>query len=350
VNFREVDHLFPAHTIRHGTYVRPLPRASTQIDPLVTQSDNLPTVSIEQLMQSDRITGIIAVKNGEVILERYAFGHAPDDRWVSMSVAKGFTAILIGAAVKDGFIHSIDDPVLRYVPELRGTAFDGVTIRNLMTMSSGVGYREDVADPTSDVALAGGGPMVNGVPPLVAYAGRLKREAPPGTRRKYKTIDYDIAGIVLSRALKSRTTADYLSEKIWQSFGMEADATWVVDKAGIERGGCCLSATLRDYARFGMFVADGGRARGTEVLANGWLQNVWKPQLSETPNAYIRGTGWHWQIRQDGGYETVGAYGQSLTVYPSEHLVIAINSASVNHHGIGLARWDLIAAILSASR
>jgi CubicO group peptidase (beta-lactamase class C family) len=203
-------------------------------------------------------------------------------------------------------------------------------------------------DLTSDIALAGGAQMADGVPPLVAYAARLKREAQPGTRRKYQTIDADIAGIVLSRALKGRTTADYLAEKIWRPFGMEADATWVVDKAGLERGGCCLSITLRDYARYGMFVAEGGRAGGADILPMDWLQDAWTPQLSE-PSEYILGSGWYWQIRQDGGYEAVGAYGQSVTVYPSEHLVIAVNSASVDHHGIGLTRWDLIAAIRGAS-
>jgi CubicO group peptidase (beta-lactamase class C family) len=130
---------------------------------------------------------------------------------------------------------------------------------------------------------------------------------------------------------------------------MEADATWVIDKARIERGGCCLAITLRDYARYGMFFAEGGRAGGVDALPNDWLQNAWTPQLSES-SEYIRGTGWYWQIRQDGGYEAVGAYGQSVTVYPNEHLVIAVNSASVDHHGIGLTRWDLIAAIRAASR
>jgi CubicO group peptidase (beta-lactamase class C family) len=349
VNFRHVDHFFATHTIDHGTNVLPLPKAAVQIDPLVVQSEGRPTVSVEQLMDTERITGVIAVKDGKVILERYALGRGPDDRWLSMSVAKSFTSTLIGAAVKDGLISSIEDPVVRYIPELKGTAYDGVTIRNLMTMSSGVRYREDVVDLTSDVALAGGGPMVNGVPPLVAYAARLKREARPGTRRKYQTIDADIAGIVLSRALKGRTTADYLSAKIWQPFGMEADANWVVDKAGIERGGCCLSITLRDYARYGLFVAEGGRANGIDVLPANWIQQAWTPQPSE-PNKYTVGFGWYWQIRQDGGFEAVGAYGQSVTVYPSEHLTIAINSASVDPPGIGLARWDLIAAIRMATR
>jgi len=347
VNFRSIDRFFTTHTIRRGTNVRPLPRAAVQIDPVVTQSDGLPTVSVEQLMDAERITGVIAVKDGEIILERYALGRAQDDRWISMSVAKSVTSTLIGAAVKDGLIHSIDDPVVRYIPELKGTAYDGVTIRHLMTMSSGVRYKEDVVDQRSDVALAGGEEMVGGVPPLVAYAARLDREAQPGTRRKYQTIDADIAGIVLSRALMGRTLAEYISEKIWQPFGMEADANWVVDKAGIERGGCCLSITLRDYARFGMFMDEGGRAGGVDVLPDGWIHEAWRPQPSE-PNKYIVGYGYYWQIRQDGGYEAVGAYGQSVTIYPSEHLVIAVNSAGVDPHGIGLARWDLIAAIRGA--
>jgi CubicO group peptidase (beta-lactamase class C family) len=349
VNFGRSDQIFAAHTLHHGGKVRALPRAAVQIDPVVVQSEGLPAVSVEQLMDAERITGVIAVKDGEIILERYAFAHGPDDRWISMSVAKSVTSTLIGAAVKDGLIPSIDDPVVRYIPELKGTAFDGVTIRHLMTMSSGVRWKEDYIDLTSDVALAGGEEMIGGVPPLVAYAARLKRETKPGTRRKYQTIDADMLGIVLSRALKGRTVADYISEKIWQPFGMEADATWIVDKAGIERGGCCLSITLRDYARLGMFMDEGGRAGGVDVLADGWIQQAWTPQLSE-PDKYAKGFGYYWQIRQDGGYEAVGAYGQSVTIYPKEHLVIAVNSASVDHHGIGLARWDLIAAIRGAVR
>jgi CubicO group peptidase (beta-lactamase class C family) len=129
---------------------------------------------------------------------------------------------------------------------------------------------------------------------------------------------------------------------------MEADATWIVDKVGIERGGCCLSITRRDYARLGMFMDEGGRAGG-DVLPEGWIQDAWTPQLSK-PDKYVKGFGYYWQIRQDGGYEAVGAYGQSVTIYPKEHLVIAVNSAGIDHHGIGLARWDLIAAIRGAWR
>ena len=197
--------------------------------------------------------------------------------------------------------------------------------------------------------LAGGEQMIGGVPPLVAYAARLEREATPGTRRKYKTIDADMLGIALSRALKGRTLADYISEKIWRPFGMEADASWIVDKAGIERGGCCLSITYATMRASECSWTKAAQAGGVDVLADGWIHDAWTPQLSE-PDKYAVGFGYYWQIRQDGGYEAVGAYGQSVTIYPKEHLVIAVNSASVDHHGIGLARWDLIAAIRGARR
>ena len=349
VNFRTFDRIFPTHTVRRGERVRPLPRAAEPIDPIVAQTGGLP-VSVEQLMEARRITGVIAVKDGEIILERYAHGRSADDRWASMSVTKVVTSTLIGAAVKDGLVGSIDDPVVRYIPELEDTAYDGVTIRHLMTMSSGVRWNEDYFDLRSDVALAGGEDMVGGVPPLVAYAARLEREAEPGTRYKYQTIDTDIANIALSRALNGVTVADYLSEKIWRPFGMEADAAWPVDKAGVERGGCCLTFTLRDYARFGLFILDGGRAGDVEVLPEGWLREAWAPHHSDPaePTDYIIGHGFYWQIRADGGYEGLGAYGQSITVYPNERLVIAINSASVIPPGIGAARWDLISAIREA--
>ena len=210
VNFRRADQIFPAHIIHRGAKVRALPRAAVQIDPVVTRSEGLPAMSVEQLMNAERITGVIAVKDGEIILERYAFGRGPDDKWISMSVAKSVTSTLIGAAVKDGLIHSIDDPVVRYIPELKGTAFEDVTIRHLMTMSSGVRWREDYVDLTSDVALAGGGKMVGGVPPLVAYAKRLEREAKPGTRRKYiplMPIFWVSCCRERSRAAPSRTTS-----------------------------------------------------------------------------------------------------------------------------------------------
>jgi CubicO group peptidase (beta-lactamase class C family) len=176
---------------------------------------------------------------------------------------------------------------------------------------------------------------------------KLTRAHPPGAVKEYQTIDFDLLGIALSCVLKGRTVSDYLSEKIWRPAGMEADANWVLDKAGIERGGCCISATLRDYARFGLFIAKGDLGPAGAVLPAGWIDNAHKPVWPVTDNG--SGYGWGWWVRQDGGYEAVGAYGQSVTIYPKDDVVIAVNAASRNPHGFGIARWRLLQALDAAA-
>ena len=222
-------------------------------------------------MDEYRVTGVIALHHGRIVLERYAYGRTRQDRWFSASVAKAITSTLIGAAIRDGLISSVDDPITRYIPELKPVpAFEGVTLRHLMSMSSGLRFSESTTDPTSDFAHTDDGEIIDGRPPIVSYAMKLKRAHPPGTVKEYQTINADLLSIALSRVLRGRTVSDYLSEKIWRPAGMEADANWVLDKTEIERGGCCISATLRDYARFGLFMAE--RRCGTcGCRPAGWL-------------------------------------------------------------------------------
>ena len=146
-----------------------------------------------------------------------------------------------------------------------------------MSMSSGLRFHESVTDPTSDVALTDGGEIVDGRPPIVTFAMKLIRAHPPGTFEEYQTINADLVVIALCRVLKGRTVADYLSEKLLRPAGMEADANWVLDKTGIERGGCCISATLRDYARFGLFIAKGDLGPAGTVLPVGWVDKARTP-------------------------------------------------------------------------
>jgi CubicO group peptidase (beta-lactamase class C family) len=351
-NFKHFDQLFPVRTVPHGSVVKDLP-AGEPIDPIVT--DQIfkngviqpagRKISIDQLMQESRITGVIALHHGKIVFERYAFGRTAQDRWVSNSAAKSMTSTLVGAAIKDGLIGSVEDPVSRYIPELVSVpAFKGVTLRHLMTMSSGLMWNEEYSDLTSDVALAGGADPVDGRSPMVTYAMKLKRAHPPGTVHEYQNIDADLVGIVLSRVLKGRTVSDYLSAKIWRPAGMEADANWLLDKAGFERGGCCVSARLRDYARFGLFIASG---KADSELPSGWLTKATAPTWA--PEPMRAGYGWFWWVRPDDSYEAQGAYGQSVTIYPKDDVVIAINSAGVEPGGIGLPRWTLLQALDDAA-
>jgi CubicO group peptidase (beta-lactamase class C family) len=318
-----IEKIYAVGTIKKGDKVRELP-AGTPIDPKVTFGGK--TSSVDDFMKANRVTGLIAVKNGKVVLEKYALGRTPDQRWTSFSVAKSMTATLIGAAIKDGYIRSIYDPLTRYIPELEGTAYDGVSLRQVVTMTSGVKWNEDYANPKSDVAQAGAMPYKGGINPLVAYMAKLKREAPAGDKFVYKTGETDLAGIALGRALAGKSLSDYASEKIWAPYGMEQDAIWMLDKAGHERGGCCMSMTLRDYARMGLFMLGGGQIDGRDVLPAGWVEDATTNQLpkSDTRNSY----GYFWWPNPE-GYSAIGIFGQGIAVYPEENLVIAINSAYV---------------------
>jgi CubicO group peptidase (beta-lactamase class C family) len=270
-------------------------------------------------MREFRASGVLVLKNGKIVLERYGLGRAPKDRWTSFSVAKSLTSTLIGAAVKDGKIKSLDDAVTLYIPEMKGSAYEGVTVRELITMTSGVKWNESYTDPNSDVAKVGLSILEPGVNPVVSYMRRLPREAPPGTKFVYKTGETDLAGILLSNAV-GRPLAQYLSEKIWQPYGMEQDGVWVEDVAGHERGGCCVSITLRDYGRVGQFMLDHGKAAGQDVVPPGWTEDATAQHVANPPYGYF----W-WII--PGGYEAEGIFGQTLSVFPQDHLVVVINSA-----------------------
>jgi len=344
-----IEKVYAVNAIKKGDTVRPLPAAATQISPTITF--NRKTSTLDAFMKDNRITGLIAVKDGEVVLEKYALGRKPEDRWPSFSVAKSVTSILIGAAIKDGWIESVYDPVTRYLPELKGTAYDGISLRQLMTMTTGVKWDETYANPKSDVARASQQPFTGGNPvennPLVKYMATLKSEAKPGEKWLYKTGETDLAGIALYRALAGKSLAQYASEKLWQPYGMEQDAIWVVDKAGIERGGCCMSATLRDYARIGMFMLGGGEIDGKKILPDGWVEDATSNHVPAKSREAGESYGYFWWPN-DNGYRAIGIFGQQIAIFPEENLVIALNSAMVK--ATDRTQSQKMAALLQAVR
>jgi len=315
--YRNFEKVGQAKVIARGKHVHPLPVAAHQIDPVFTAGGK--TYDTASYMAAFRASGILVLKDGKIVLERYGLGRGPHDRWTSFSVAKSVTSTLIGAAIKDGKIKSLDDPVTLYIPELKGSAYEGVTVRQLITMTSGVKWNEDYTDPNSDVAKVGLSVLEPGVNPVVSYMRRLPREAQPGTKFVYKTGETDLAGILVSNAV-GEPMAQYLSEKIWKPYGMEQDGVWVEDIAGHERGGCCISMTLRDYGRLGQFIMDGGKAGGHDVVPTGWIADATSPHVKEPPYGYF----W-WLI--PGGYEAEGIFGQTVSIFPKDHIVVVINSA-----------------------
>ena len=256
-------------------------------------------------------------------LERYGLGYGPEGRWTSFSVAKSVTSTLVGAAVKDGYIQSLDDAVTRYIPGLRGSAYDQVSVRQLLTMTSGVTWNEDYTNPKSDVALLFSTPADPGLDSTVSYMRRLPREAAPGAKWVYKTGETNLIGVLVTSATGKSLSA-YLSEKIWKPYGMEKDALWMIDERGQEAGGCCLSMTLRDYGRVGEFLRTGGIGAGGPVLPEGWIAEATRQQA---PTDEGFGYGYQWWTQAGGVYNGIGIFGQRLHVDPARKLVIVLSSA-----------------------
>ncbi len=321
--YRNMEKVTPVEVVARGAKVRELPLAASQIDPKWTWNGQAQTV--DSYMTAMNTSGVVVLKDGQIVLERYGLDRKPDERWTSFSVAKSVTATLVGAAIKDGKIKSLDDVVTNYIPQLKGGAYEGVTVRQLLTMTSGVKWNEDYTDLNSDVAKAGVTPGEPGMNPIVSYMRKLPREAEPGAKFVYKTGETDLAGILVSNAV-GKPLSTYLSEKIWAPYGMEQDAIWVNDAAGHERGGCCMSMTARDYARLGQFMLEGGKVNGQDILPEGWVADATKAHQSFPPGGVETGYGYFWWIIP-GGYAAEGIFGQQIFVYPAEKLVIAINSA-----------------------
>ena len=344
--YRNIEKILTVRTIARGPRVHPLPRASRQIEPTFTHAGR--TWSVDGYMAAYKVSGVLVLKDGKILLERYGLGRGPTDRWTSFSVAKSVTSTLVGAAIQDGHIKGLEDVVTNYIPELKGSGYDGVSIRQLLMMSSGVKWNEDYTDPNSDVARAGGAILEPGVNPIVSYMRRLPRANPPGTKFTYNTGETDLVGILVSNAVGKSLSA-YASEKLWKPYGMERDAIWMVDPAGRERGGCCMSMTLRDYARVGQFILDGGKAGRKQILPDGWTTEATSARIT---NGIPTGYGYFWWMRPNGSYEAVGIFGQSITTFRDDRIVIVTNAAWPRATGrdLGAPRTAFLDAARTAAK
>jgi CubicO group peptidase (beta-lactamase class C family) len=335
-----LDTFFLTRTVKAGPHAHALDRGRplAAFEPAGERANDF-----GRFMHDQRVRGVLVLQDGKVRLERYAPPHSAATRWNTFSIAKSITSTLVGAALKDGDIKSLDDPVTRYIRTLRGSAYDDVTVRQLLTMTSGVKWNEDYTDVNSDVARMYAQPPDPGFDMTVSYVRKLPREAPPGTKWVYKTSETNLVGVLVADAT-GKHLADYLSEKIWRAYGMERDADWMIDDVGHEQGGCCLAMTLRDYGRFGQFILDGARVNDQPIVPGNWLADATRTQVSTGTGT---GYGYQWWTRDDGTFEGRGIYGQTLHIDRARRLVIVFNSATEQPTGreSGRARQALIAAV-----
>ena len=323
VGFRNIANISPTRKIEAGSSTYALQDRPMDLSAVTYEVEGA-SHTLTELLKHESLIGLAVVQDDNVLMEHYADGNDASSLWISFSVSKSVTSMLIGAAIADGYIKNVDEPVVNYLPRLRGTSYEKATIRNVLNMASGVRWNEDYADPESDVARAGG---LNGLP-LVNYLAPLPIEAKAGDVFNYNTGETNLVGEILRSAIGNNAST-YLTKKIWQPFGMESDAYWSLDSPlGAELGGCCINASLRDYVRLGIFAMRGGvLTDGTRVVPEDFMAQ------SISPSKGSDGYGYLWWLFEGRGYAALGIFGQTIRIYPQDNLVIATHSnaaAAVN--------------------
>lgn len=277
--------------------------------------------TVDTYMENNHVQGVIVLDNNEIRLEKYADGINRETLWTSFSVAKSVASMLVGVALKEGAIKSLDDPLGNYITEFNGYDYGKVTVRQLLTMTSGIAWNEDYEDPNSDV-----GQMYKAVcdgteSHILTYMKPLKFIHKPGEHWNYSTGETDLVGILIQKAT-GKSLAEYLSEKIWQPFGMEHCAYWLADECShLNLGGSGLSASLRDFARLGVLMLNGGKIENEEIISPEFMKDA--IALLQPVNEEGDGYGYLWWRFADGSYAAFGIFGQMLYINPHQNLVIA---------------------------
>ena len=316
VGFRNLEKLAWTRTIDAGGAVYPLPIKKIDLSSFQFDYEDS-VITLEEYIRRQNVAGLLIIKDGNIVYERYELGNTAESRWLSWSVAKSVTSLLVGAAIQDGYIESIDEKVSDYLPRLKNSSYDDVTIRHLMQMASGVEWNEDYADPEADINTIEWETLS-----VYEQLRDKPRAADPGTLFNYNTAETNLVGTLLRSAIGNNLST-YLTEKIWRPFGMESIAFWELSEpGGGEFGSSSISATLRDYGRIGLFAMNNGRLPdGTQVLPDGWIAE------STTPSPGYEYYGYLWWLRGEGAFAASGIFGQGIHIDPAHNLVIAQHGA-----------------------
>ena len=331
-NFRTMDDIFPISVVKRGDQVFEFERGES-IELPETYVSHGEEKKTEDFIRDINVTGLIVIKDDSILYEQYFNGNDAGTRWISWSMVKSVISALVGIAIEDGHIDSVEDPITKYVPMLDGSGYDGVSIEHILEMSSGVRWDETYADPQSDVnrmgrTLAFGSSFEDFITTLVP-------EREPGSYRRYNSMDTLALGILVQRAT-GRSVSEYLSDKIWSRIGMEHDAYFITDRTGIELSFGGLNATLRDYAKFGRLFLERGNWNGEQIVSERWVMESTaatkphrRPGPSELTNSWL-GYGYQWWVPAgvDGEFMAIGVYNQVIYVNRKLNLIIARTGAN----------------------
>ncbi|MEO1200679.1 MAG: serine hydrolase [Pseudomonadota bacterium] len=329
-NFRNMQDVFPYRDVPRDGDVwafasDPQPLPETYIFDGETKDLNV-------FLSETVTTGLLVVHDGAITYEDYRLGADDTARFTSWSVAKSILSALIGIALEDGHIASLDDPIEAYVPAFAGSGYAGVTIEQALTMSSGVAFDENYDDAFSDVnqlfiSLAIG-------TPLQEILAELGRDRAPGSYNNYISSDSIALGLVLEAAT-GMPAEDYLATRLWGPMGAERAGFWNTGRIGSVLPFCCFNAALRDYARFGRLYLEGGARNGDQIIPTDWIARSTEPSAphlepGDNPASFLTfGYGYHWWIPEEpqGDFLAIGIWGQFIYVAPMRDVVIVKTSA-----------------------
>ena len=311
--------------------------------------------SLSDYMSRNPITGLLVCKEDQIVFESYQYGRTDHDRLVSQSMVKSIMGVLIGIAISDGAIGSVDDKAEAYVPGLKGTEYGATPIRDLLHMSSGVDFGED-RDGGRDLnrlwndMVAGSGSYSKGTIRSIAQFNR--RIAPPGTRYAYASIEPDVLGMVLHYAV-NRSASEYLQDRVWEPIGAEADAKWLLDAEGFELAHFGFNAVLRDYARLGRLLAHDGAWDGRQIIPSQWMIDATTVRPSDAyllPGRATKLFGYGYLFWLFGGnrrqFALVGYNGQYVCVDPISKLLMVQTALDAPGADSNLEAWSVWAAIV----
>ncbi|MEK7794773.1 MAG: serine hydrolase [Candidatus Hydrogenedentota bacterium] len=344
-NFRHIDQIFPVETIHRSGTPFMFKEQPVELDSVSFEWRG-EKETIDSFLDKTVTTAFLVVKGDAIVFERYYRGNDKDSQATSMSVAKSYTSALVGIALAEGKIKSVDDPVTKYVPELNGSGYEGVPIKHLLQMSSGIDFSEVYEDQSSDIIVMVGqiaaGMSVND------YAKALKSQRKSGEAFNYASIDTNILGMLIQNAT-GKNVAEYLEEKIWSKLGMESDATWGMDNHGNVLNFAWLNVTARDYAKFGRLYLNKGNWNGAQIVPAEWVAGSAKPDKEYLKLKDLYEPRWdigyqhQWWVPagDEGEFTGIGVWGQYVYVNSARDLIIVKNSVDP---GFGTRDMETVAA------
>jgi Beta-lactamase class C and other penicillin binding proteins len=290
------------------------------------------TYTLDQYFERNGVLGFLILKDNQIIAERYFHGANVDSRFLSNSVQKSMTSTLVGVAVEEGKIASLEDPVTKYLPDFKDSGFGRVNLKNLLVMATGIEASENGLDPNSSIHQFNIS-ILRGVPSFSDYLKTLKANPKimPGTVLDYESVNTEVLGLALEKATETPLNA-YMQAKLWSKIGAQSDAFIFRAQAQPDQAAFgCFCATLRDYGRFGLMAMNGGILDSERVVSASWMKEATTPRLlaSTFNDGQSLSYGYQWWIPSgnEGAFEAMGIYGQIVYVNPAKHLVIVLMSA-----------------------